>query len=158
MNRTRIIQFIAVLALVFATSGLAAAQDKTEQIDIPVDGTVFNPCFGETYGITGTLHLKVHESVNNNTEHFDFSLNTNDIKLTDTTDSDDPSCTGQASFHFSVNEGVNSAFTLTDKDQIKLQCQTGANLSFFDLDHITVNPDGTITASVDNFSIGGSCF
>ena len=157
MNKNRIAAFAAVLAFVL-TAGVAAAAPGggAQQITVPFSTTVFNPCAGEDYALSGNLHLKVQETVNKNTEHFDFTLNTTDVKLTDL-DEDDPSCTGQASFHFSVNTGVNSAFTLTDKDQIKVQCQGGASLSLFDLDHITVNADGTATAIVDNFSLSGSC-
>lgn len=157
MNKSQIAAFAAVLGLVL-TAGVAAAAPGggAQQITVPFTTSVFNPCVGEEYDLTGNLHLKVQETANANTEHFDFTLNTNDVKLTDQ-DGDDASCTGQASFHFSLNAGTNSAMTVTDKDQIKLQCQGGASLSLFDLDHITVNADGTATASVDNFSLSGSC-
>jgi len=150
----RNILLIAVFGVLFAfaASRVYAATVVNDQ-NIPISGSVSNPCTGNTDTFTGTEHLHESETFSpSGTVHLDALLHISDLKLQDPTAGQ---CSGQASESESIDTTTSSLpFTATAHLKTQFECSgPGNNFSLDEQVHITINPDGTVTVSFDNFDI-----
>jgi hypothetical protein len=117
-------------------------------IDIPISGSVFNPCNGENVAFTGVDHFTAHITLSNNGR---FHIDTHDnIHVTATGDQGN-TYLGNQEDHSEVNGlvGVEQTAPLTFSEITK---GSAANFEVHAVFHITVKPDGTITSFVNSFT------
>lgn len=144
------------LAALLASSGAAFAgspvETLTESAWHPVDAAVFVDCAnggaGEEVRVTGTLHIVIHANdepgvgtllfvTEVNSQLRGVGLTTGDIFVG-----------GTASGHF-VSRTVGPGQDFSNSSLSRLIGQgTAPNLLFHEIDHVTVNANGVITASV----------
>jgi len=117
-------------------------------MDIPVSGAVINPCNGETVTFSGVDHFTARVV-------FDgaggFHLTTHDnIHVTATGDQGN-SYEGNQEDTSEVNGrvGIEETFVLTFSEISK---GSAPNFEVHMLEHVTVNPNGTITSFVDHIT------
>ena len=123
----------------------------------PVNISVLIPCAaggaGEVVTLTGNLHVLMSLTVNANNISFDSHFQPEGISGTGSVTGDKYQGTGITRFNF--NAGVTGfPFNTTMVNNFRIIGQgTGNNFLVHETFHITVNADGTMTASVDNFSV-----
>lgn len=143
---TVVVSSLAMAAL------LLIAVDATARvavnIDIPVSGAVFNPCNGETVTFSGIDHFTISVT-------FDgaggFHANAHDNVHVTATGSLGNSYEGNQEDNnpFNGRVGVEQTFGLTFSE---ISTGSAPNFEVHVLQHITVNPNGTVTVFVDNFT------
>ena len=138
---------LAAIALALSLTLPALAAPVVNE-DIPVSRTVFNPCNGEAVTISGTEHLVIHETVDNNGGfHLDTHAN---IHLTGSGNLGN-NYVGNQEDHFELNVtiGLEAPFT-----QSIGEVSTGSapNFLMHFTAHITVNANGDETTFVDHFT------
>ncbi len=117
-------------------------------IDIPISGSVFNPCNGENVAFAGVDHFTAHITLSNNGR---FHIDTHDnIHVTATGDQGN-TYVGNQEDHSSLNGlvGVEQTAPLTFSEITK---GSAANFEVHAVFHITVKPNGTITSFVNSFT------
>ena len=133
---------LAVAYVLPAASGANAAQT-----DLPISGVVANPCNNEVVTFSGAFH-GVMNAVSDGSGGFNLSSHIN-VHVTGTGDQGNGYVgdeTVNISSHFQAGQ-VN-----TQANEFELISKGSApNFKLDVLSHLTVNPDGTVTASVDNF-------
>ncbi len=134
----------AATLLVIAVKAMAAV---VTNVDIPVSGTVFNPCNGENVSFSGVDHFTARVTLDGG-GGFHFGAHDN-IHVTATGDQGN-TYVGNQEDNFETNGrvGVEQTFTLSFSETSKGKAP---NFDVYILFHITVNPDGTVTAFVNNF-------
>lgn len=134
-----------VCALVLVLPAMAA---NIINENMPVSGQVFNPCNGETVTFSGVDHFIVLLTLDN---HGGFHAMVHDnISVTATGDLGNTYVGNQEnndSFNGKVGVEETSTFTFSE-----ISKGSAPNFVVQALFHITINPDGTVTAFVDNFS------
>ena len=150
------------LAVLFAlslmpTTSAAGADAITTNDFVPFTLAAFVPCAnggaGEVVLLSGTLHIQNHITINGNRttlkEHFQ-PQGVNGVGLT-TGDSYNATGVTQETDTIPADNG---AFEFTFINNFKIIGQgPGNNLLVHETTHVTVNPDGTVTTFVDNFSV-----
>ena len=146
INRSVVVYSLAMAALLLIAVTVMAA--IIINLDIPISGAVFNPCNGETLTFTGVDHFTARVV-------FDraggFHLTTHDnIHVTATGDQDN-SYEGNQEDTNEVNGrvGVEQTFVLTFSEISK---RAAPNFEVHVLQHVTVNPNGTVTSFVDHIT------
>jgi hypothetical protein len=137
---------LVLLGMLFITTNANAA--VIANIDIPVNGTVFNPCNGETVTFNGVEHLVVSLTLDaSGGFHSDEKLN---VHVTATGDQGN-SYEGNQEEHLTINGRVGLVQTLP---QTFSEISTGSapNFEIHSLMHITVNANGTVTAFVSTYT------
>ena len=126
-------------------------------MDIPVTESVFDPCSNEVVDLLGSAHLVGDGTVNNNTVHVIAQVSE---QLTGTGEASGASyrvnATAHAEFNIDVDPVTNTGeetFPLATEQLIGQGNVPNANVQLFI--HVTVNADGTLTASIDH--IRASC-
>ena len=146
INRVVVCSLAMIAALLLIAVTVMAA--IIINVDIPVSGTVFNPCNGETLTFTGVDHFTarvVFDSAGG------FHLTTHDnIHVTATGDQGN-SYEGNQEDTNEVNGrvGVEQTFVLTFSEISK---GSEPNFEVHILEHVTVNANGTVTSFVDHFT------
>jgi len=137
----------------FASVSAAQAAVITNQ-NIPIDISVFVPCAnggaGEVVDLSGTLHDMFAVTVNGN--HFSAKVHDNPQGITGTgeTTGDKYQGTGVTQQQLSGNVGEETTFI----NNFRIVGQgPGNNFLVHETFHVTVNANGDVTASVDNFSV-----
>lgn len=135
-----------IVSLAFVNTPLAHA--ATTSTSIPISFSQFVPCAnngqGEVVTVSGTEHVLLIDNNNNNGK---FQFQFQGITGVGQTTGDRYQATG-------VLEETFTARGFTENNNFFLIGQgPGNNLLFHQTLHITVNPDGTVTANVDNVSI-----
>jgi hypothetical protein len=149
---------ISVLMLLIAllTPGAATAAASTFTVSsiFPIDILVYVPCAaggaGEEVLLTGNLH-EVFTFTFNSAGGVLFSVidHPQGISGMGSTTGDKYQATGETRFTFTARVGSEQTFV----NNFKIIGQgSGNNLLIHETFHVTVNPDGTLTAFVDNFS------
>lgn len=153
--RTSLLTVILLMvALVGPTPVLAAAETFTVSQSIPIDLLLFVPCVaggaGEWVHLTGSLHDLLHATIDARGDfHFTEQENPQGVYGTGLTTGVEYQGTGVSRFHVNGQVG----FTAAAVDNFKIIGQgTGDNFLLHENFHITIHPDGTITALHDNFS------
>ena len=146
INRSVVVYLLAMAALLLIPVNVMA--EVVINVDIPVSGTVFNPCNGETVTFSGVDHFTARVT-------FDgaggFHLATHDNIHVTATGSLGNSYEGNQEDNNEVNGrvGVEQTFVLTFSE---ISEGSAPNFEVHVLQHITVNANGTVTSFVDHFT------
>jgi hypothetical protein len=137
---------VMTMALILPAAQAAVVTNE----DVPISVDIINPCTGETITLSGNLHLSF--SVTNNgaggfhlSEHQNFQgisgIDSSGVKY---------QATGVFNSEFNVQAGEE----YTSASSYNLISQgAGDNVMGHTNFHYTVNPDGTVTAYVDNSNV-----
>jgi len=146
INRSVVVYSLAMAALLLIAVTVMAA--ILINMDIPVSGAVINPCNGETVTFSGVDHFTARVVVDG---AGGFHLTTHDnIHVTATGDQGN-SYEGNQEDTSEVNGrvGIEETFVLTFSEISK---GSAPNFEVHMLEHVTVNPNGTITSFVDHIT------
>ena len=149
MNRIKSIVLVSSLAitalLMIAVKAMAAV---TTNIDIPINGAVFNPCNGETVTFTGVDHFTAQVTLDGaGGFHMDFHDN---IHVTATGDQGN-SYEGNQEDNGPLNGRVAMEQTLPLTFS-EISKGPAPNFEVHALQHITINANGTVTVSINTFT------
>src|SRR5579864_8926310 len=146
--------FVAALAMTMIAPAYAAVQinDKT---DISI--TVFMPCAaggaGEIVDLSGPLHTLISSTFNGNNVSGYFHFQPQGISGTGETTGDKYHATGVTSESFKTSL-QNGQANLTFVNNFRIIGQgPGNNYLIHETMHVTINADGALTVSHDNFSV-----
>lgn len=142
--------FPPLAAILFALALVMPAWAATvTNIRFPINGTgVVNPCNGEILTFSGELHLTFRVTLDSSGG---FHLGAHDnIHVTATGDQGN-TYVGNEEDNFEVNGRVGVEVTATDTFS-EISKGSAPNFVVQAVFHITVNPDGTVTAFVDHFT------
>lgn len=136
------------LSLVPATASAAVVQN----VQVPLNITVFSPCTGDVIPVTGFIHL-VASSTSDGSGGFHLTVMDNVSQVTGVGSVTGATYHGVGGDWFSLNAEPPFPFEATQTDVFGL-ISAGAtpNLVVTDTLHITVNANGTVTANVVRFS------
>jgi hypothetical protein len=134
-----------VCALMLVMPALAATDLN---IDIPISGIAGNPCNGEILTFSGVAHSTMHITFDNSGGyHDDFHAN---IHITATGDQGNTYVGNEeVNNPFNGKVGFETTFTLTLS---AISQGSAPNFVMQMVQHITVHPDGTVTAFVNKLS------
>ncbi len=139
----------AALWLVPATSSAAVIQN----VNMPLNQTVFNPCTGDIIPFTGNMHVVV-AATEDASGGFHFDLESNVSGVTGVGVPSGTTYQGVGGFWTEFNGEPPFPFEATLTDVFGLiSAGSSPNFVFAITLHITVNADGTITAQVTRISI-----
>ena len=151
---------IVTMLFMFAASALfTVPADAAKQVNdvTDIDLAVFVPCAdggaGELVDLSGRLHTMIHFTINGNNVSGVGHFQPQGISGTGETTGDKYQATGvtkDSSFKLSFQNGqANQTFV----NNFRIIGQgSGNNLLVHEVAHITVNANGTVTVSHDNFS------
>ena len=133
----------------------AAAETLTRVEEIPVDETEFAPCAavgaGEEVHLTGTVHTVFHITFDGaGGAHVKFHVNDQGISGTGLATGDKYHRTGASNLEFNAKVGEES--TVVDSFNVIGQGKGNNFLAHVTL-HITINPNGTVTAEAVHFNV-----
>lgn len=135
-----------------ATPQLASA-DGASNIIVPVDLFVSIPCAGENVTLTGNLHILTHLTTNGNSFVSKSHFQPQGVSGVGDVSGDKYQATGVTQ---DIIRGsfANGSFTYTAVNNFRIIGQgTGNNYLVHQLYHITITPNGIVSAVVDNTSI-----
>jgi hypothetical protein len=144
-----------MLALVGPTSALAAAETYTESIRIPFELYVYVPCAaagaGEDVYLSGNLHTQFHVTYDSGGGiHISYLANPQGINGYGLTTGAKYQATGETRDTFNARIGLEETYV----NNFKIIGQgPGNNFLIHETFHVTLNPNGLVTAYVDNFSV-----
>jgi hypothetical protein len=154
--------FLAVMLALIVSLGVAQVQAKattvTTNFSQPIDLTVFVPCAGGGAGeyvqMSGPLHVLFVTTLDNQGGfHSDFLFQPMGVSGTGLSTGDKYQATGETQGTFNGDlSGQPLEGTFINNFKIIGQ-GPGNNFLVHETFHITVNPDGTVTAFVDNFYV-----
>jgi hypothetical protein len=142
---------------VLTTTSLASFNSATpyndrQDLDLSTLGLQATGCSGESLQVvSGTYHLDLHGLINKNTFSATEHVNAQSFKLvgmaTGTT------YTGSVSYNQSFNTAfTNGKFVAKETQSVLLSTPGGKNNVLVKIDvHLTLNSNGMLTASIDNF-------
>ncbi len=142
---------MATAALIATLTFAAAAAFATETEAVHFSGSDITADVNLCSGATGTLTFDARgvshiTTLDNGTSHETTTVTGTFTFIPD--DASQPTYSGHATFW--DGENVNSkTFTATFTGNIVLQGSDGSRIKDHALFHITVNPDGTVTSSID---------
>jgi len=142
---------------VFTTNSLAsfnAATPYNDKLDLDMStlGLQAAGCSGESLQVvSGIYHLDLHGLINKNTFSATEHVNAQKFKLVGMATGN--TYTGSVSYNQSFNTAfTNGKFVAKETESILLSTPGGKNNVMVKIDtHITLNANGMLTASVDNF-------
>ena len=147
MNKSNgiLLSSLVLLGMLLITVNASAA---TRHVGFPISGTVFNPCNGETVTFSGVFNAVFAVTLDGNGGFH--SMYNDQIHVT-ATGSLGNSYEGNEEDHSPLTGrvGVEQTFSSTFSEISK---GSAPNFEQHSLFHITVNPDGTVTAFVTNFT------
>jgi hypothetical protein len=147
----------SLFAAIALTSGVVSAQAEViVNISVPIDIFVFNPCanggLGELIELTGPLHvmLAIKEDQAGGGAHVTMHAQPQGVHGVGLTTGLKYNGTGETDQTLNVNAGVEN----TSVNNFKIIGQgPDNNYLLHENFHFTINADGSVTASVDNFSV-----
>jgi hypothetical protein len=131
----------------------AQAETFTENERFPIDEELFVECAaggeGEFVHLTGEIHAVFHVTFDSaGGAHLKIHGNAKGISGTGLTTGDKYQATGASNLELNIKVGAEA----TDVNNFHIIGQgNGNNFLLHQTFHVTVNPDGTVTAFVDNF-------
>ena len=157
MTKTNLARVAMCLAAVLATmiAPANAAVQVNDKTDISL--SIFVPCAaggaGEVVDLSGPLHTLISFTINGNNVSGYFHFQPQGISGTGETTGDKYQATGvtQQSFKSSLQNGQ-ASFTFVNNFRIIGQ-GPGNNFLVHETLHFTINANGTLTVSHDNFSV-----
>src|SRR5712691_10828508 len=150
MRRLLSALFVAAsLCLVPVTSSAAVVQN----VQVPLNLTVFNPCTGDLIAVSGSIHLLATMTQDQDGGfHISFMDNVSQVTGTGSVTGVTYNGVGGDWFTADVRPPFPVEFTATDVFGLVSQGPS-PNLVITVTFHITVNADGTLTANVLRFSL-----
>jgi hypothetical protein len=149
---------VAVAALLLGMWGFvrlspAHAATVYNARDIPVSDTIVNSCGGEDVAVSGAIHIAIHSTTDAaGGIHDDIQVNTQGETGVGLTSGAKYQVSG--GHHANLNFTAADGSTQTNSQDSRLIGQGPDNNSIFTfLFHLTVNPDGTTTASFTDFKV-----
>lgn len=133
----------------------AQATAFIDNVKVPINISVFVPCAaggaGEVVNLSGTLHVLFHTTIDaSGGFHSTFLSQPQGVSGTGLTTGDKYQGTGESQSTFNGKVGFESTFV----SNFKIIGQgPGNNFLVHENFHVTVNPNGEVTAFVDNFSV-----
>jgi hypothetical protein len=148
------LSLVAVL-LVLTVSVFATASTETVSMKVPLNFGEFIPCAnqgnGEVVDFSGTLHVVISSTVNGNNIHVNELFNPQGAKGVGETTGNVWNATGET--RQDTNASINGfPFETTFVNNFKLVDGNDGSFRIHVNSHVTVHADGTMTASVDNFT------
>ena len=155
MKTLKIPLALVAMVLVISVPAFGGASTQTQSMTIPLVFNVFIPCVnqgsGEIVDFSGSLHVVISSTVNGNNIHLNQLFNPQGAKGVGETTGDVWNATGET--RSDLTASVSSfPFTNTFVNNFKLIDGRGGSLLVHEDFHVTVNADGTTTASHDNFT------
>jgi hypothetical protein len=142
----------AALALGQAAPSVADATATTTSLSVPIDIVVFIPCASDLVELTGNLHIVTTVVMDaSGGVHVSTLFNPQDVSGIGVPSGAMYRGTGETRFDFQTSGPPPFNFTFVNNFKIIGQGPDN-NLLIHENVHITVNADGTTTATVDNFS------
>ena len=140
-------------AVVSSSSGAPASSFTVNSV-FPIDLAVFVPCanggVGEDVLLSGNLHDLIHVTVNDNSVHVKTHDQPQGISGTGVVTGDKYQGTGVTQDEFNTSFGMEETFI----NNFRIIGQgPGNNFLVHENFHITINANGTVTASHDNFTV-----
>src|SRR5215813_14493898 len=147
---------MSLVVLLFLLSGLPTNAAVDTNMSFPVTISVFIPCaaggVGEVVTLNGNLHVLISTTVNGNHISSDMHFQPQGITGVGSVSGDKYQGTGITRFSFEADvAGFPFIQTMVNNFKIIGQGSDDKFLVHENL-HVTVNANGTVTASVDNFS------
>lgn len=139
------------LTLSVTSTTLAAAVTSTTRTTVPFSRLMLNPCTGEQVGLSGTLLLINHTTLDDSGGvHSVFILVPQQVRGVSLATGSQYKAVGGDRVIFNSN----GATDFTHTDEFILVSQGGTdNLLILITEHITLNAKGVLTAEVSNFEI-----
>ncbi len=155
MKTLRMSLSLVVVFLIVSISALGAALTQTLSMEIPLAFSLSIPCAnqgnGEVVDFSGSLHVVASSTVNGNNIHLNLLFNPQGTKGVGETTGDVWQATGET--RMDLTASVSSfPFTNTFVNNFKLVDGRGGSFLIHENFHVTVNANGTMTASHDNFA------
>ena len=149
MKKLSIALFVA--GMMMSMLAVSASAATLTNIDFPVSATISDPCTGVDVTLSGTQHLAIRMTMNGNTAHASITLNTMDVQGTgeDGTQYIYTSA-GSETVNIDLTDGSGEGTVVTHENLVSRG--SAANSDVFELVHLTVNADGTVTATIDTMS------
>ena len=150
-----VIVMLGLIGVLGVAPALAQATTVTDNFIEPIDLFVFVPCArggaGEFVELTGTLHILFVTTIDDNGGvHTKFHFQPQGISGTGFITGDKYQGTGVTQGSFNGRVGFETTFV----NNFKMIGQgPGNNFLIHENFHVTVDPNGEVTASVDNFSV-----
>jgi len=157
LTRVALPLLTVLFSLMLATPAQASASTVTTSTEFPISLTVFIPCAaggtGEFVALSGDLHDLFHVTFDGNGGfHLDAQDNPQGVSGVGLTTGDKYQGTGVTRSDFNGTAGGTIVYTAVNNFRI-IGSGPGNNFLVHDNFHITVNPNGTVTSSHDNFSV-----
>ena len=144
-KRIVVVSWLMTALLLIPVNALPAS---IVNVDIPVSGALINPCNGETVTFSGIDHFTARVTLDS-AGGFHMGLHDN-IHVTATGDQGNSYEGNQEDNNeFNGRIGVVSTFVLTFSEISK---GSAPNFEVHELQHITINPNGTVTVVVDHMT------
>jgi hypothetical protein len=144
---------VVTFAAVLLALGMPASAANVFNQDIPISTTVPDLCSGELVGLTGTAHVLVGATLNDNHLHLDLHAN---IHATGTGLTSGASYVDNDAINVSLNLSANAAQNVTVVADLNLVGKGSVpNEKIKILIHVTMNANGDITAVTLDFD--GTC-
>jgi hypothetical protein len=149
MNRIKpsvLVSSLAIAALLLIA--VKAMAEVTTRMDIPLNGAVFNPCNGETVTFSGVDHFTAKVTLDGaGGFHSDFHDNIHVTATGDQGNSYEGNQEDNAPFNGRVAMEQTAPFTFSE-----ISKGSAPNFEVHALFHVTVNANGTVTASINTFT------
>lgn len=144
---------VALFAFLVCLPAISARAEVTSNTQTPISGSVFDPCTGDTVSFTVDVHVVTKMTTDSNGGiHGSFSVNIDNYDATGTPSGDSYTAhfnqTGTA--NFTSGGTFESSFVFT-ADLVSAGSTDNAQTIM--VLHITINPDGTVTANVSNVTV-----
>lgn len=143
---------LLVFGLLLVLAGKAQAATVTNDVHMPVSGTAVSGCpGGESVDLSGSVHLLFHVTINSDGgESADLHVNYQGVSGIGESSGAKYQIPVEVHINTNGHVGVETTTTLS----AKLIGQGPDNNEVMHMTfHVTVNANGTVTASVDNFFI-----
>jgi opacity protein-like surface antigen len=142
----------ALLGLALALVPASASAAVVQNVTMPLNQVVLNPCNGDTFTATGNIHLVMAETADGSGGlHIHVDVNVSNV--TGVGSVTGATYHGIGGFWFEISGHPPFPFTTTSTNVFGLISQgSTANLVVTSTFHLTVNADGTVISSVDRFS------
>ena len=151
MKTLRMPLSLVVVCLIVSISALGASVS----VEVPLALSQFIPCAnqgnGELVDFSGTLHVVISSTVNTNHIHINLLFNPQGVKGVGETTGDVWQGTGETRQELNASVGA-LPFEITFINNFRLVDGRGGSFLVHENMHVTVNADGTTTASHDNLT------
>jgi hypothetical protein len=155
MKTLRMLLSLVVVCLIVSISALGTASTQTISMKVPLALSEFIPCAnqgnGEIVDFSGTLHVVISSTVNGNNVHINELFNPQGAKGVGETTGDVWQATGETRMDLTASVSA-FPFETTFVNNFKLVDGRDGSFRIHENMHVTVNADGTLTASHDNLT------